>query len=95
MENAKFHHNISKIMPARPKNHQDMGCEYLITNIAMTNLLKSLFISTVVFILCLNFQKDIEELCEGVSVFDSQMFLTKQKCTTDKTKGKTRNYMYM
>ena len=83
-------------MPARPKNkknHQDMGCEYCSTNIAMTNLLKSLPVNTVVFILFL-FQKDIEELCEGVSVFDSQMFLTKQKSTADKTKGKTMNYMY-
>ena len=24
--NAKFHHNVSKIMPARPK--KNMGCEY-------------------------------------------------------------------
>ena len=26
--NAKFQHNISKIMSARPKKHRDMGCEY-------------------------------------------------------------------
>ena len=26
--NAKIKHNISKIMPARPKKNRDMGCEY-------------------------------------------------------------------
>ena len=26
--NAKFQLNISKMMPARPKNTGDMGCEY-------------------------------------------------------------------
>ena len=27
-KNTKFQLNISKITPARPKTHRDMGCEY-------------------------------------------------------------------
>ena len=28
IQNTKFQHSMSKVTPARKKNHRDMGCEY-------------------------------------------------------------------
>ena len=35
--NAKFKNNISKIIPARPKKHRDIGCEYYIKTFHVNN----------------------------------------------------------